>query len=430
MITRVVTVLFLILVVQKPGPKALVNNQGALESCQAENRRLATSNKNLNDATARMKEQLGGLNQQLSTAQAEAARLRGENANLTARLRDLQTRPDALQTQLDSAKQQLQKYQQDYQQLVSSNAELKSQITELTRGYEQRLSALKKESDGYKSNSDQLSTQLKDLQLQLTSQGQSLSAANKNLQTSNQTILDQSKQLISQGQSPNQPEAVLALAKAAQERGSKEGTSSVITCDENGRVHVIRELVIGTLDTDYPKEITPGGTLTLNAVFKPHPIITPGVVAESAARDVINWFIELNYKPQKSQATYDQRTSGLKPERRQVDPNGSDEKWAWTVNAPAEFDLDSSDLIVFADYKMGETTSQPKDIVHEKITFAALKVPGAIVRGFNWLKEYLTWILTILTLAFGIWGTYVKTQKDKLEYELKKKEVPKPSRIE
>ncbi len=277
----------------------------------------------------------------------------------------------------------------------------------------------------YERENGRLTGEVESLKKQVSGHEQQIQNAQHELQATKTSNAELTAQLLSRGQTPTNPAGLVELAQARSSQAQMGQTSAGIVSvyEENGKVHVIRELVIGTLQTVYDKAVKPGDKFPLKAIFKPHPIIAPGTLQQPASEENISWFIELQYKPQKSQATYDQGQSGQKTARREIDPRGGEETWNWSVVSPPSFESDKSDLIVYAEYQIGaQPGSQPKDIVHEEILFKQIIEPGSISRGFAWLKENLTYLLGTITVLVGIWATWIKTKKDKLELRLKEKE--------
>jgi hypothetical protein len=447
MILRTAIAFLLILFVQTPQDRT-AGRQGGLDACQAENKRLSAQVQTLNERLAILNRQLtsakqevdkyretaqgkgandaqfsalqkrlNDASQQLATCQKESARLESLNGDLRKQLNDQKTSRD--QSNLD---RQLAEAKQEVERCQGLNLDLTNQLKDLRAkqaNFDLQLLDSKKLAQKYESQNAQLSNQMQSLQQQVSGYDQQLKTTNEELKVSKASVADLTKQVVAKGNAPANPLGVLELAKSSQEQAIQSGTAAALVYEDGGKVHVVRELVIGTLQTIFEKETKPGVEFPLKAIFKPHPIITPGAL--KASEEPISWFIDLQYPSQHSSVSYDEAQSGQKPTKRAIDPAGGEETWVWKVTPPANFGADVSDLVVFAEYKMAEQTGR-KDIVHENIKFTQIKEPGTFTQVFAWVKENLSYLLATLSVAIGIWATIIKTKKDKLELRLKEKE--------
>src|SRR5262249_21518472 len=152
------------------------------------------------------------------------------------------------------------------------------QLADLKRDNEQRLTLAKNELASCSGDKTRLSAELAGLQQQSNSQGQQLQALNTELESSKRAVADLSKQVVARGQILRQPEAVLEMARSAQVKAAEQGAPAIASYEEDGRIHEIRELVIGTLEISYEKEQKANEKFPLKATFTPHPIISPGTL--------------------------------------------------------------------------------------------------------------------------------------------------------
>ena len=457
MLFKSIVASLLILLFQQLPSRPITRAQRSQDVCQSENKRLTTENQTLRDQVSDLQARLGGLDRQLAEARQEVEKYKA----LADRSSRSSLELNSLQSKFNELSQQLQVYRDDNKRLLNLNTELKKQLDDPRRSRElsllksqlteaqQQLEAsnlrhseqlkklqadqvnldlqLKTSNDAvqkFKTQNLQLADEMASLKLKLSGQENQLQTTESELQTSKASVSDLTKQLLNRGNAPSSPEALLAL-KFEEPPGGKSTAGIVSIYEDSGKVHVIRELVIGTLQTIYDKEVKPGRAFPLKAIFKPHPIITPGTLNQSASEENISWFIDLQYPSQKSQVVYDQQQSGQKPSRRAIDPRGGDETWIWSVLAPPNFESDISDLVVFAEYQRPTQTgtqTNRKDIVHENIKFNQIIEPGAFTRTISWIKENLTYLLATATAVIAIWGGIIKTKKDKLEMKLQEKE--------
>jgi hypothetical protein len=367
---------------QQPVENPLIRCRQDLAKCQTESRGLAARIDRLTRSAA-------DLNSKIREAQQEIERCRGQNGQMSRerdearrQLAGLTQARDSLQRQLDEARLELKRQ-------ADSNSEVNAQFADLQK------------------RSGNLDVQLASL--------------NNQISADKQTIAALSSQLMALGQSGSTTASELTEAASRRAAAQPEG-QVVARYEENDQVHLIRELVIGTLHTIYPKEVKGGAAFTLKAIFRPHPIITPGTFGR-ATQEAITWYIDLQYASQRSQVSYDRSQSGEKIERRQVDPSGSEETWAWRVLPPESFDSDLSDLIVYAEYETRSGPGDRKDIVHEPIGFSEMTEPGVLSSIFGLIKENISYLLGLLSIAVGIWATIIGTKKDKLEVRLKELEL-------
>jgi hypothetical protein len=249
-----------------------------------------------------------------------------------------------------------------------------------------------------------------------------LERLNKNLTdeliASKRTISDLSAEINTlKNSTRGSPESVLELAKSSQ-RAPEDNRGQLLTgFEQNGKIHIVRELVIGTLYTEYDKEVKAGDSIRLKAVFKPHPILNLGGLA-GATEERIRWYTELQYNSQKSKVDYDDKESGGKQLRRELDPSGSEETWVWTVTPQVNFRTDVSDLILYAGYRIGDD-DRKNDVLRESIKITEASVPGLVSRVFRSLRENSSTILSVLSAFLLIWSTLLAVKKTRLETSVK-----------
>ena len=352
------------------------NLEGRFGECQTERNNLAATNRDLNKKLA---QGTGGptsnFEAQFRTAQATAERYRIQNAALlrekdllAVQLADLGKRRDELDRQLQTANLNLQQ----------SRAELAA------------FRAGQQGSTGPgEAGSSQGDTQ---------NDGSPKRPASNNVGA----IL-----LRSKTSNPQQQQA--------------ESETLTWSYDEGGKRHVIRELVIGTLELAYETSLAPGAKVPMEATFTPHPILQrrPGQPTE----DPTLWYIELRFESTRINGNYNKARSG-KPQLRELNPLGGKETWDWELIAPEDFNQDKSSVIVDAGYREpGSEQEWLRDIAREPLVLSEKETPGAFAAAFTFFKENLTYALGIVSIIFGIWATYVSVKKGKLEVRLKEMEL-------
>jgi predicted nucleic acid-binding Zn-ribbon protein len=421
-----------------------------LQSCQRSYAALQREYGRLKDELSRTQQELrdaqsrptGGdvPSGQLKDLESQIERLKGENAKLRAGLdscRQQQSGAQSCQRQLDALNVQLSKCRESYDALSGQITGLRSDNVRLTRdnndlrarndGLARSTADLNSKINDLNVAADGLRAQLRDeqassaaLRQQLSTMGvrqsasntqrgtleQQLEKANKDLTDTTAQLRDAQRQdgelttqLASAVQSsPQAPSALLAAAKAA--RGASRVDDAEPFKLECGKTYIIRDLVIGTLRISYDEgSIKPGNTFLLDAEFTPRHLLNADSL-KGAAEKQVDWFMELQYEPQpeKLKAEYNRQQSGGKDQNRRVSLSGGGyEKWVWTVTLPKSFERESSDLVVFAEYKM-DGGGERSPLLNETVKLVVPPGPGIVER----VKENSTYILGVLSTLLGL----------------------------
>lgn len=353
---------------------------------------LAAARKEITD----LREKLANAEQALNNLRQQTAPLRTENARLTSENRELQNSKRDLETKLRTAENNL--------------AELRRQSA-----------PIQSERDALRSERDNLRGQLGEQQTRLAAlqkQHDELSAAANSNREASEALAARFSACTEQLE--KNPGVLLDTAIAAQTisgtgagGGGGSGDTAIRIDGSEGKTHIIRDLVIGTLDISFDSdEVRAGHSFPLKAVFKPHPILKPGSLQGVDERN-ITWHIEMQYAPQRLTATYDRQQSGNKDTRRTVDAT-EEQTWVWQLNTAKDFESDLSDLILFAGYEM-QGDSKTRDLVREPIKLAIPPGPGF----FAIFKENLNWILGVIVALLSIYSGWI-TMKPR------KKDTPPP----
>jgi predicted nucleic acid-binding Zn-ribbon protein len=391
---------------------------------------------------------------QLRDLESQIERLKNENAHLRADLdscRRQQPGAQACQRQLDALNVQLSNLRESHDllsgqtaplrserdRLARDNNDLRGRNDELTRSaaaltqrnndLNLRFGDLNRRINDLNVAGDNLQAQLREeransakLSQQLSAMGvrqgasdtqrgtleQQLEKANTDLTDTTAQLRDAQRQngelttqLASAVQSsPQAPSALLAAAKAAQ--GASRTDEAAPFKMECGKTYIVRDLVIGTLRISYDEgSIKPGNTFLLNAEFTPRHLLNSDSL-KGAAEKQVDWFMELQYEPQpeKLKAEYNRQQSGGKDQNRRVSLGGGGyEKWVWTVTLPKSFERESSDLVVFAEYKM-DGGGERSPLLNETVKLVVPPGPGIVER----VKENSTYILGVLSTLLGL----------------------------
>ena len=359
------------------------NLEGRFDECQSARNNLAAANRDLNKRLAEAGRPAGDFEAQFRTAQATAERYRTQNAALLSeknqiagQLADLGRRRDELDRQLQTANLSLQQSRDEIARLSAFRAGQSS--TGASGG----------------GSSSQPSQNPGDAQIDRSS---------------------------ARPASHNVGAVLLRSKTSTPQQQQKESETRTWSYDEGGKRHVIRELVIGTLELTYETSIAPGTKVPMEATFTPHPILQRA--PDRATEDPILWYIELRFESTRIAGNYNKARSG-KPQQRELNPQGGKETWDWELTAPEDFNQDKSAVIVDAGYKEpGLEKEWLPDIAREPLVLSEKETPGAFAVAFRLLKENLTYALGLVSVIFGIWATYVSVKKGKLEVRLKEMEL-------
>ncbi|HKP72487.1 MAG TPA: hypothetical protein VJT82_06085 [Pyrinomonadaceae bacterium] len=440
MLFRTLTLSLLVLVFQQPtdSPKVKAKSSDVM----------ATPETNL----AAQQDPCARCERQLNAEQSNSEKLRGELERLSRELDALRQKGGGagndkelaaarnqiinLNAKLESAAQDIDRLNKQIAPLRSDNERLKGENSRLSneseklrgslRDLELRLSASDRSLAELRQQSaattgrDELRVERDNLRAQLKGQQESyaalqqrydeLSAASNSSREASDAIA--SKFTACTEQLQQNPSLLLNTAAAAQRASGSEGGTAIRINDDGGdagqcKTHIIRDLVIGTLDISFDKdEVRAGHSFPLKAVFKPHSILKPDSIAGADERD-ITWRIELQYAPKHLTATYDRQQSGNRDQLRTVDPS-QEQTWVWQLNTAKDFESDLSDLILFAGYETagaGET----KDLLREPIKLAIPPGPGFVAV----FKENLNYILGIIATVLGICTGYLGLKQKK-----------------
>jgi hypothetical protein len=441
--------------------------EGRFSECQTANRELRSKlgqagrgdgderpTQDCRRVEARLKEcesardKLAKENRDLSNKLAQAGRgdgderLRQDYKNLRQEFKNLEGRFDECQNARNN--------------LATLNRDLNNKLSQGTSGpsreFEERLRTAQETANRYRTQNaalvrekDQLAGQLADLGRRRDELDRQLQTANLNLQQSRDEVARLSGSTASQrsgdsrsatGESSSQSGendqssvrpashnvgAILLRSKTSNPQPQKESETTSWSYEEGGKRHVIRELVIGTLELTYETSIAPGTKVPMEATFTPHPILQRA--PNQATVDPILWYIELRFESTRITGNYNKGRSG-KPQQRELNPQGGKETWDWELVAPEDFNQDKSAVIVDAGYKEpGSEKEWLPDIAREPLVLSEKETPGAFAVAFRLLKENLTYALGIVSVIFGIWATYVSVKKGRLEVRLKEMEL-------
>lgn len=285
--------------------------------------------------------------------------------------------------------------------LTKEIKDLKRQVEE----YEKSLPAL---ANKYQ----RLSNDKGKIQRQLDSRKQQL-----NDRTQDITTLKQRIEALTDAQRKN-PELILNLIESSQqtpEQNNYDGWSY----EEHGKVHIVKDLVIGTLKVSLDKaEAAPNEPVNIVAVFTPHPVLKRANFA-GATEEKISWYIEVKYSPEKiKDFQYVEELSNSKPLKREVNTE-SPERWTWRVIPRDNFQIDKPHIIGNISYQMGNDNRQV-DFNPERLEIREKYIPGLITIAFKWLKENATIILSILASFLTLVTTILAIEKVKVDTKISK----------
>jgi regulator of replication initiation timing len=350
----------------------------------------------------------GGASNESGAARAEIASLKEKLANAEQALKNLREQTAPLRT--------------ENSRLKDENGGLKSAKSDLEtklRTAENNLAELRRQSapllterDALRAERDNLRNQLGDQQTRLAAlqkQHEELTAVSNSNREASEELAARATACTEQLQ--KNPGVLLETAVAAQTvagTGAGGGGDTAIRIDgTQGRTHIIRDLVIGTLDISFASdEVRAGHSFPLKAVFKPHPVLQPGSLQGADARNIV-WHIEMQYAPQHLTATYDRQQSGNKDARRTVDAT-EEQTWVWQLQTAKNFESDLSDLILFAGYEM-QGDSKTRDLLREPIKLAVPPGPGF----FATFKDNLNWILGVVVALLSIYSGWLTVRPRK-----------------
>jgi predicted nucleic acid-binding Zn-ribbon protein len=344
---------------------------------------LAAARNEINSLTEKLasaEQALNTLRQQTAPLRSENARLKGENGELQNAKRDLESKLRTAENNLSELRRQSAPVQSERDALRTERDSLRGQLGE----QQARLAALQKQHE-------ELSA-----------------AANSNKATSDELA---ARATACTEQLEKNPGVLLDTAIASQSTtgtgAGGSGDTAIRIDGTEGKTHIIRDLVIGTLDISFDSdEVRAGHSFPLKAVFKPHPVLKPGSLQGADARN-ISWHIEMQYAPQRLTATYDRQQSGNKDPRRTVDAT-EEQTWVWQLQTAKDFESDLSDLILFAGYEM-QGDSKTRDLVREPIKLAIPPGPGF----FATFKDNLNWILGVIVALLTIYSGWITNRQRK-----------------
>jgi predicted nucleic acid-binding Zn-ribbon protein len=331
---------------------------------------------------ANLKEKLSNAEQALRNLREQTAPLRTENERLKSENGGLQNSKRELETKLRTAENNLSELRQQSAPIRSERDNLRGQLGE----QQTRLAALQKQYDALSvaANSNKEASE---------TMAAKFSACTEQLEKNPGVLLDT---------------AIASLTASGAGGSGGSGSDTAIRIDgTQGKTHIIRDLVIGTLDISFDsKEVRPDHSFPLKAVFKPHPVLQPGSLQGADERN-ITWHIEMQYAPKHLTATYDRQQSGNKEPRRTVDAT-EEQTWVWQLQTTKDFESDLSDLILFAGYEL-QGDSKTRDLLREPIKLSIPPGPGF----FALFKENLSWILGVIATILGICTGYLGLKQKK-----------------
>ncbi|HEV7903853.1 MAG TPA: hypothetical protein VGO96_08435 [Pyrinomonadaceae bacterium] len=357
----------------------------------------------------------GGASNETAAARAEIANLKGKLASAEQALNNLREQTAPLRTENERLRGENKRLISENGALQNSKRELESKL----RTAENNLAELRRQSAPLLTEREALRTEQENLRHQLGDQQSRLAALQRQheeltaVSNSNRAASDELAARVSActEQLQKNPGVLLEAAGAAQTTSGAGGTGggdTAIRIDgTQGRTHIIRDLVIGTLDISFDSdEVRAGHSFPLKAVFKPHPVLQPGSLQGADARNIV-WHIEMQYAPQHLTATYDRQQSGNKDPRRTVDAT-EEQTWVWQLQTAKDFESDLSDLILFAGYDM-QGDSKTRDLVREPIKLAVPPGPGF----FAIFKDNLNWILGVIVALLSIYSGWLTVRPRK-----------------
>lgn len=400
-----------------PGARAQVSCETRLGRCLSENGQLKDKNGTLAN-------QVNALRQSANSATQQLSALKDSNGKLANQVNELRQ-------SANNSTQQLRVLQNENAQLKAANTDLKSRLTkaESAKTFEQELTVANNQLTILRSDNQRLSGLNQNLNNQLTQSLQRITGLEEELKTSKAELaaLKLSDSTPPETRSQVIQQTVLNLAKVqGLEKAQKGEAGATWSYDADGKTHVITELVIGTLKTEYEKEVKPGTDYQLKATFEPHPILNPHRVEGSSA-DEVRWYMELSYLSNKIKFAYDPELSGRKEQKREIQVSNQKETWGWKITPPANFEADKSEIIVYAGYKLANEEKPLEDLDRLSVEINEKEVPGTLSVIWGFIKDNLSYILATIGTILGIWLTYVSIQKSRLEVKLKEVELsPQP----
>ncbi|HEY0320720.1 MAG TPA: hypothetical protein VGC66_07205 [Pyrinomonadaceae bacterium] len=280
------------------------------------------------------------------------------------------------------------------------------------------------ERDAYKAGRDKYQRDFNACVINLTAETQS----NQELKSSNQRLLkiaeDLQKKLEEGGQSAaetsqqldslrasirKEPEKILAADNLAL-KDANQNQATLRRFEENGQVHEIRELLIGTLEiVSVRNEVTVPSETELKVIFKPHRLlVNPG------SNKAVSWYLELQVKTDKIQFDYDKRSNGEL--KRLV--GDKPEEWIWKFKPTSSFKLDKPHIYGFASFEGENEKGGPVEIENREVEIVEHYVPGTLAAMWNFIKNNFTFILGALTAILAAATAYFGLKKQQLDYRL------------
>ena len=191
-----------------------------------------------------------------------------------------------------------------------------------------------------------------------------------------------------------------------------QAASMLRSFEEGGRVHEIRELLIGTLEiVSVHNETTVPGELELKVTFRPHRILT-----DSGGEGSVSWYLELEIRPDKIRTfEYDARSNGALKRKVGDKP---EEEWIWKIRPMASFQLDKPHVFGFASFERGTETSERVEIENREVEITEKYVPGLIASIWGFIKNNFTFILGAFTAMLAVATGYFGLKKQQLDVKL------------
>jgi hypothetical protein len=194
---------------------------------------------------------------------------------------------------------------------------------------------------------------------------------------------------------------------------------------EDGRRHLVTDLVLGTLKASYDSKITAGKPTQLTLDFEPHSVLSGKVLGDFAPDDmVMKWHVRPEYRALRVGSQYDYDQSGRKAEQRVLDLRGNkNETWVWTITGHEGFEQDINDLVFYMGYTLAESGTTESDVWRQKVEWKEKYVPGILDRAWTWPKGVLTWTLGALVALLTAIASWQTIKLRRLEIDIAKTRV-------
>lgn len=373
-------------------------SQQQLQQCQAQvkslNDQLAKQGDRLSDYAKRLQQYESGKGADSTTI----SRLRNQIESLNGQINQLKAQIEGQEKQITGYQARLKQYESDRGAESTALSRLRVEYDSLSR----RVESLKSENTSLSAKLSGLNASLASTDQQINNYERQMAAL---LGKSRPQVSDLPQQIS--GLLNGQRQNFLADLQRSREEAGLQPAPSEYRYEQQHKVHIIRDLVVGLLDLEFEKELKAKVPSTVKATFKPRPISTvPG-----AAEGVV-WKIKLAYKPEHAEAKFNIDRSGGNEERR-LPTQLNDQAWVWSVTQPEGFRKDKGDVAV----SLGYDEKPLVEVGRQSVEYGEMTEPGLFSAIFRWLKENFSWLLGTVTLLLGIWLAWLNIKKGKIEVE-------------